>query len=174
MSFDWKSLVGSVAPTIATALGGPFAGMAVKALSNEVLGEGEAGSQADLESKLSKAMEMDPEVMLRVKEAEIKFKTRLKELDIDLEKIHAQDRGSARKMAASTTLAPQLVLATIYVLAFGMILYVVFTGKVALSTDQQVMANYLLGILSAGLVQIMNFFYGSSAGSKEKTAKFKI
>ena len=29
MDFDWKSVVGTVAPTIATALGGPLAGVAV-------------------------------------------------------------------------------------------------------------------------------------------------
>ena len=43
MGFDWKSLVQSVAPTIATALGGPFVGLGVKALSQAVLGNEEGG-----------------------------------------------------------------------------------------------------------------------------------
>ena len=33
MDFDWKSVVGTVAPTIATALGGPLAGVAVSSLA---------------------------------------------------------------------------------------------------------------------------------------------
>jgi hypothetical protein len=33
MLFDWKSVVGTVAPGIATALGGPLAGMAVSTLA---------------------------------------------------------------------------------------------------------------------------------------------
>jgi len=32
-------------------------------------------------------------------------------------------------------------------------------------------AMYLLGILSAGLTQVMNFWFGSSAGSKQKELK---
>ena len=40
-------LIGSVAPTIATALGGPVAGMAVKAVSNALFGH-ENGTEDDI------------------------------------------------------------------------------------------------------------------------------
>ena len=44
---DWKDLIAAVAPTIATALGGPMAGFAVRTLSNTLLGH-ENGSEADI------------------------------------------------------------------------------------------------------------------------------
>jgi hypothetical protein len=36
---DWKKIVGAVAPTLATALGGPLAGMAAAAVSDALLGK---------------------------------------------------------------------------------------------------------------------------------------
>lgn len=50
MSFDWKQLVGSVAPTIATALGGPLAGMATKAIASAI-----GCDEADVEEVLKDA-----------------------------------------------------------------------------------------------------------------------
>ena len=44
-------LLGQVAPTIATALGGPLAGMAVKTLSNVLLGH-EGGTEDDVKAAI--------------------------------------------------------------------------------------------------------------------------
>ena len=93
----------------------------------------------------------------------------MEELGVDLEEIAAEDREGARRMAVDTSLMPQMILATIYVIAFAAILITVMTGRIELSGTQLTMANMLIGILSAGLIQIMNFFFGSSAGSKQKT-----
>jgi hypothetical protein len=45
--FDWKKLVGALAPTLGTALGGPLVGSAISVLSNVLLGKPE-GSQDDV------------------------------------------------------------------------------------------------------------------------------
>jgi len=42
MAFDWKNVVRSVAPILGNAIGGPFGGAAVSALSNALLGKPEA------------------------------------------------------------------------------------------------------------------------------------
>jgi len=42
MSTTWKGIVGTVAPALATALGGPLAGVAVRAIAEKVLGKPEA------------------------------------------------------------------------------------------------------------------------------------
>lgn len=44
----------------------------------------------------------------------------------------------------------------------------IFQGG-TIDPEMREIATYVLGILSAGLVQIMNYFFGSSAGSKAKT-----
>ena len=96
--FNWKGLVGTVAPTLATALGGPFAGMAVKAISSAVLGN-EGGSEGDIALALTGA---SPDTMLALKEADNSFALRMKELDVDAVVIGAGNGGHA--MAAHKTL----------------------------------------------------------------------
>ena len=44
---NWKAIVGTVAPALATALGGPLAGVAVKAIADKVLGK-PAATEADV------------------------------------------------------------------------------------------------------------------------------
>ena len=106
---------------------------------------------------------------MKLTQADQDFDIRMKELDIDVERISASDRGNARNMAINTSLLPQIILASIYVSGFMGVLYIVFSGSLSLTSDQKDIAMYLLGILSAGLLQIMNFFFGSSSGSKQKT-----
>lgn len=163
---SWRDIVKSVAPMLGTALGGPFGGMATKFLAGKLLGDENAGEE-QIQDLIAA---QDPEVMLKLKEADQDFKVRMRELGLDEKKIAAQDRDSARRLGAQTTLIPQMTLSTIFVTAFTVILYAVFTRVVALDGVQQNIVMYLLGILSAGMVQIMNFWFGSSSGSKEKDA----
>jgi hypothetical protein len=163
MSFDWKSVVGTVAPGIATALGGPLAGMAVSTLAKAL------GVEATEEAVANVVATNDPNILLKMKEADLNFKQAMREADIDLERIHASDRNSARTMASNTSISPQLVLSAIYTIAFAFTLYAVFNGSAVIPADMREPAMYLLGILSAGQIQIMNFWFGSSSGSKEKT-----
>ena len=159
---DWKDIVGSIAPVLGTALGGPFGGMAGKFLASKL------GVEEDTIEALVTAQ--DPETLFKIKSLDAEFKLEMKRLGIAEKQLHADDRANARKMATATTVKPQVILACIYVTGFMAVLYVVFAGTIEMDATQKEMANYLLGILSYGLAQIMNFFFGSSAGSKEKTA----
>ena len=98
MSFDWKGLVGTVAPTLATALGGPMAGMATKAIASSLLGDADA-SEKDIAAALAGA---SPDTMLKLKQADQAFETKMAELGVDLEKIAQEDRASAREMQSTT------------------------------------------------------------------------
>ena len=168
----WKSIVKTIAPVLGTALGGPFGGMAAKAIGAAILGpESKDLPLPDLEAQIEKAIADDKNALLALKKADQEFEKEMKTLGVDIKKIDAEDRASARQMATQTTLRPQIILASIYVLAFAGILFIVFAGHVQLEGSQADMANVLLGMLSFGLAQIMNFFFGSSSGSKEKTLK---
>ena len=79
------NLLGQIAPTIATAIGGPVAGMAVKALSS-ALGLSPDASTDDVQAAL---MNATPEQLAAIKKVDADFKVQMKELDIDLEKIAA-------------------------------------------------------------------------------------
>lgn len=66
---------------------------------------------------------------------------------------------------------PQLYFGTFYMVGFLGVLWFVFASDFAMSDTQEKIAMILVGILAGGLGQIMNFLFGSSAGSKEKTDK---
>lgn len=161
--FDWKSLVGTVAPTLATALGGPFAGMAVKAMSAALLGNEDA-THGDLAAALAGAT---PDTMLKLKEAENSFALRMKELDVDVYKIDASDRDSARTMQSVTKSMIVPVLATITVGGFFAVIGFVLTGTVP---KDSTIVGMVIGAVGSKTEQIYNFYFGSSAGSKDKTA----
>ena len=163
-NFDWKKTLATVGPTLAAALGGPMAGIAVS-VATKALGI-ENGDEGALEAAVASG---DPNVFVKLKEAEHNFKLELKRLDIQLEEINAGDRDSARKMATAKGLQPQMVISTVYTVGFIWLLYALFDGNVNVPTEHLGLANVLIGMLGAGQTQILNFFFGSSSGSKEKS-----
>ena len=163
MTFDWKQTLATVAPALATALGGPLAGMAV-GMATKALGIEQS------EDALAEAVASgNPEIMVKLKQVNADFLVEMKRLDVKLEEIASTDRSSARDMAAKTTLKPQIILATLFVIGFIASLYGVFGGGVTVPAPMKDASMYLLGILSSGIMQIMNFFFGSSSGSQTKT-----
>ena len=156
-------LLGQVAPTIATALGGPLAGIAVKTLSNVLLGH-ENGSEEDLKAAIGSA---SPDQLAALKKIDADFKVSMKELDIDLERISAGDRDSARKMQTETKDWVPKVLAVVITLGFfGILVWMLVQGMPQTGTEALLM---MLGALGTAWTGVVNFYYGSSAGSKAKT-----
>ena len=89
---DWKALLKSITPTIATALGGPLAGVATQVLS-KALFDRDDGTEEELKAVLTQP---DPDTLLKVKEADQAFTAKMEELGIKLEEVHAADRKDAR------------------------------------------------------------------------------
>jgi hypothetical protein len=157
-------LLGSVAPSIATALGGPLAGMATKALSQALLGN-EDGSEDDLQTALRAA---SPEQLATVKKIDADFKVQMKSLDIDLEALAVDDRKSARDMQKEVKdWIPRALAISVTLGYFGILAYVLVVGLPMNGSEVLLM---LLGTLSAGWTGIMAFYFGSSSGSQKKDA----
>ena len=155
-------LIENVAPTIATALGGPVAGMAVKALSTALLGHGD-GSEDDVNAALAAAT---PDQIAAIKRADNDFKVQMKSLDIDLVRIAEKDRESARnmQMANKSMLVPSL--ATIIISAFVVVTIGTLLGYAKI---ESAMAGTLIGYLSAKAELVLSFYFGSSADSESKS-----
>lgn len=159
---QFGTLLGQVAPTIATALGGPLAGVAVKTLSNVLLGH-ENGSEDDVKAAMAIAT---PEQLVALKKIDADFKVQMKELDIDLERIAAGDRDSARKMQSETRdWVPKLLAVVITIGFFGILVWMLLNGMPKNGTEALLM---MLGALGTAWTGVMNFYFGSSAGSKAK------
>lgn len=162
---DFGKLIGSVAPTLATALLGPVGGLAVKVLG-DALGIDEPTQEKVQEA--FKSGQMTGEQVLAVKQAEQALIVRCRELDIDLERIHAGDRDSARKLQAATNSRVPGTLAILITVGFFGIL-IGMLGKWLTAADNQALL-ILLGALSAGFGAVLNYYFGSSSGSQAKDA----
>ena len=160
---NWKEIVGTIAPTLATALGGPLAGMATKAIAGSLLGD-DSATEDDIAAAIAGAT---PDELRALKEMDNQFKLDMESLGVDLEKIHAGDRDSARRREIETSDNAPKILAGVIVTGFFVVLGVI--AFVELPTNAQQPINILLGSLTALLIQVGNYYFGSSAGSKEKT-----
>ena len=159
---NFGPLLGQLAPSIATALGGPLAGVAVRTLSGALLGH-EEGTEEQISAAMASAT---PDQLAAIKKIDADFKVQMKSLDIDLERIAAGDRDSARKMQISTKDSTPKILAYFITFGFfGALIYILVFGIPKSGTEVILM---MLGSLSTSWTGVMQFYYGSSLGSKEK------
>jgi hypothetical protein len=154
---DWLK---QIAPTIATALGGPLAGMAVSAISKAI------GVDEDKVSDLIKDNKLTAEQIAQVKLAEIELQKQANELGLNFAKLEVDDRKSARDMQVATrSWIPPLLAAAVTAGFFG-ILAMMLLGKVDSNNPAILM---MLGSLGTAWTGIIAYYFGSSAGSQAKT-----
>jgi hypothetical protein len=156
-------LLAQLAPTIATAIGGPVAGMATKALSSALFGHQDAQDE-EIQNALLTA---SPDQLAAVKKIDADFKAKMKELDIDLERIVSQDRDSARNMQMHTNdWIPRAMAIMVTFGFFGILTWLLTKGVPPTGSETLI---YMLGALGTAWTGIVQFYFGSSAGSKSKT-----
>lgn len=160
MDFNWKSIVGTVAPALATALGGPLAGMATAAIA-KACGLGDGASQEDV---MAAVQNMTPEQLAALKQAEFEFKARMKELDVDLVRIAAADRDSARQreVYAKDSWTPRILAALFIgstIFLEGWVLLQGYPG-----TIPGEIVGRILGTMDTASTLILSYYFGSSAG----------
>ena len=150
------SLLKSLAPTIASAAGGPMAGMAVKMAASK-LGLPENTTANEIEDLI----EREPEKAVLVKQADQDFKNRIREMEIDLEsfKTEVEDRKSARE-SFGTDWTPK-VFSIFALLLYGS--YVMVVTLFEHSQQSETVISLVLGQLSGILGTAAAFFYGSSS-----------
>lgn len=157
-----KDIIGKIAPGLATALGGPLAGVATGIILAKLgMGPGE-------DDKAIAALQTDPDAILKLKLAELEFQKFLRESDIKLVELDVQDRASARNMAISIGQLPTSVLASIYTIGFFVLIFGLFSGMFSLPSGETTLFSGLVGTLSAAQMLILNFYFGSSSGSARK------
>jgi hypothetical protein len=178
---DWKSIVKSVAPILGTALGGPLAGTAIKVLGETILGDGEA-TETQVQEALLKGL--NPDALVKLKEADQSFATKMKELDIDVAKLqlseknmYVSDTQDARKYKDDKV----FWLGVVILSTFAIIMYVALFGSYALLSGSMPIkepsvvgmvsgfVGTIIGYAAANAQQVVGFFFGSSAGSSKKT-----
>ena len=155
----FKDVLAKIAPTLGAAFGGPIGG-ALGLVAKTLLGK-DTATEEELSTALAGA---SPEQLLALKQADQAFAVQMRELDIDIIKLQVADVGSAREMAKSTSIAPQLSLTILYNLGYFTLIILKGFYKDRFDLD----AN-LMGILTMIVPVTVTFWFGSTFGSAIKT-----
>jgi hypothetical protein len=155
IDMDWLK---TIAPTIATALGGPLAGLAVDAIS-KAIGIDPKDVQATIDSG-----KLNADQIMLIKQAEIQMAARAQEMGLDFAKLSNDDRKSARDMQVATKSYLPPTLAIGVTLGFFGILFGLMFGQI----EHAPQIDIMLGSLGTAWTGIIAFYFGSSAGSQAK------
>jgi hypothetical protein len=154
------SWIERIAPTIASCLGGPLAGLAVEAVSKAI------GVDPNQVQDTINSGKLTADQIAQIQAAEISLKEKAQQMGLNFEELAVQDRKSARDMQTTTKSFIPPLLALIITVGFFGILVGMMTGKVT-SSDALML---LLGSLGTAWTGVISFYFGSSASSQNKDA----
>lgn len=166
-----KGIFKAAFPYISSAAvaGGPIAVMAAGAVG-KVLGV--EVKPEEIEDRIASATAKDPEIMLKLKEAEQQFQLQMTKLGFDsaekIEAIQAEDRANARarEIAVRDKIPAFLAIATT-IGFFGLLGMLLYHEPPPSSKD---ILNIMVGVLGTAWVAMVTYYFGSSAGSAAKTS----
>lgn len=165
----WKDVgkvVGKVAPVLGTVIGGP-AGGAIGGVIASLL-----GTENDPD-KVVEVLKTNPDALVKLKEYEMQHKEKLQELQLENLKVYMQDIQNARQRQVEHEKATGKSDINLYVLAWVVVLgFYVLLGTllfVTLPKNSNNIIYLLFGTLSTGFGMVLQYFFGSSKGSSDKT-----
>ena len=189
---DWSALtplIAGAAPTIGGLLGGliPFPGGAILGqVAGKVLAE--ALGVPPTPEAVKNAIETGDQVVVQAKlsEAEVRMRTEVEKLRIELEQFKAQTedtqdaRGTTVKLAeAGSKIAwGGSVVSVLIVIGYFVITWVFLSALMSMKdndipSNAMILMSVLFGGLGTAFGQVTSFWLGSSVGSKEKTDVIK-
>jgi hypothetical protein len=161
---NWKSVLSTIAPVVATALGGPLAGAVVSKIG-DILGLDEP-----TQDKIRGAIEagnLTGEQLAEIKTLEIKLKAEEAERGFRYADLEFKDREGARQMAIQTgAKTPAILTWLIVAIVLGLEGALLFGAKPDVS---EIVLGRILGTLDASLAMTLAFWFGTTHGSSRKT-----
>lgn len=155
---DWLDTLEKLAPTVASALGSPVAGMAVGAL------ESAFGMSGDDVQKTVESGKLTGDQVAALQLAETNLKAKAQELGLDFSQLGNEDRASARDMQKTVkSWVPPFLALGVTAGFFGILI-----GLMLGYTKQNPEIDIMLGSLGTAWTGIVAFYFGSSASSQTK------
>ena len=152
-----KGIIGAVAPTIGTALGGPMGGMAAKMVAEAL------GVDND-PKKIEKAIQAaTPEQLAELKQIDADFNVKMKELDVDLFALETADIQSARGMFSKDWTARVIGITVVG----GFMGYIFLVTIQPPEQNSEALINLVLGYLGGLASAIISFYFGASNTDKK-------
>lgn len=163
---DVLHTLGKIAPTVATALGGPLAGVAVEAIG-EVLGISDP-TKDKIAAAVEKAQLTGTQVQA-LRELEMKYQNEEKERGFRYAELTFKDRDSARKANVEGGTQKDLLKLSILLLvvSLGSELMVLFRGLP--EGVSELVVGRVLGLMDAVAMLVLTYWYGSTNHSNQKT-----
>lgn len=165
-----QELIRHAAPTLSAALDGPFAGTAVDFMINR-LGGGRAADGINNEEAINELLG-DPNNLQKIKEIDRQFKLEAGRLGIDALAPDTAERRSSG-IRAKPDYRHQTLITIFFLSAYFLMLAAIFAVEASDSMNMQKGENslmnelqILLGVLTAGVGQILSFWFGGVLGKK--------
>ena len=156
---DLLRLLGNIAPALASIVAGPAGGVAVSAIARHL-------GVADTVEAVTQAVKADPDAALK-----------LAQIDLETLKANYANTADARAMQVAALEQSDVFSKrfTMYLTGFWSLCAAVYIGFITFSVIPESnvrFADTILGfILGTVIATMLNFWFGSSIGSKEKDAR---
>jgi len=166
MAFDWKKTLQAVAPTLATALGGPLAGAAVSALGSIF---GMSNATADSIGKIIADGQLTPDHLAELRKLELEYQNNERERGFKYAELSFRDRDSARTANVSGGTQKMLFWMSLVLLALtlGTEVAVLFLGYP--DKTPEIIVGRVLGLMDAVAMLVLSYWYGTTNGSALKS-----
>ena len=152
-----KGIIGAVAPTIGTALGGPMGSMAANMVADALGCDPEP-------KKIEKAIQAaTPEQLAELKKIDADFDIKMKELDVDLYALETADIQSARGMFSKDWTARIMGITVVG----GFMGYIFLVTLQPPEQNSEALINLVLGYLGGLASAVISFYFGASNSSSK-------
>ena len=153
-----KNVVGAIAPTLGSALGGPLGGQAASVVAKVL------GCDPDPKSINTAIQQASPEQMIELKKAEQNFEVQMKELEVDVFKLETQDKQDARSRFSKDWTARIIGVAVVG----GFMGYIFLVTLQPPEQNSEALINLVLGYLGGLASAVISFYFGASNSSEDK------
>jgi hypothetical protein len=156
----------SIAPALGTALLGPMGGIAAKFIADKI---GIDEKTVDAVTEAIGGNKLTADQLAGIKLAEIEFQKFCKTNNVDLEKIAAADRDSARTNNVAGGTQNKLFLLSVLLLgiALGCEVWVLFNGYPV--HVPEIVVGRILGLMDSIAAAVLAYWFGTTASSAVKT-----
>ena len=152
-----KNLIGAVAPTIGTALGGPMGNMAANMVADALGCE-------PTPNKIEQAVQQaTPEQLAELKKIDTDFEIKMKELDVDLYALETKDIQDARGKFSRDWTTRIMGIATLG----GFMGYIFLVTLQPPEQNSEALINLVLGYLGGLASAVISFYFGASNGGSK-------
>ena len=159
---NWIDTLKSLAPTVATALGGPLAGAAVSAIGS-ILGVSQPTQ--DTIAKVFADGQITPEHLAEIRKLEMQYQNDEKERGFKYAELAYKDVDSARQMQITTKSNTPTILSYGVLIGGGSMMVAVLAGWAKVDGA---LAGTLIGYAVSEMKAVLQYWFGSSQGSKDK------